>query len=468
MASATKQGSTAEAPRLGVYYRSLTVENVRCFADAQTLPLADEEGRPYHWTLLLGENGTGKTTLLQALAAISVRGGPGVVPNTPTDRDRPIEQMGLWSQLTSFHNQQKRRSLHAAMIASTSLASEPEYHCDASIESASQSAWVGRLFALQWHRGQHTNVLCAYGPTRRSIEARLGGVDTRTDEVIDFLEGKVTSLDVEEWFLQRDYAASSKATEPAAREQSRRWLDLAKETVLSILPGVTDLVPRSTGGPSGQIRLYAVTAHGTVPFRELGFGMQSTLAWVVDLAVRMMTAYPDSPHPLSEPAVCLVDEIDLHLHPRWQRVLLQQLSARFPNVQFVATAHSPLIVQAAPDANVVVLRREGERVVIDRAPESVRHWRVDQILTSDLFGLPSARPAALDGLIEERERLLAKEQPSAKDTSRLAALRAEIGAHPAGESPTLLEAEELLLELTRAKTEAVKKNGAVGAKRKKA
>ena len=102
------------------------------------------------------------------------------------------------------------------------------------------------------------------------------------------------------------------------------------------------------------------------------------------------------------------------------------------------------------------------------APESVRHWRVDQILTSDLFGLPSARPAALDGLIEERERLLAKERPSAKDTSRLAALRAEIGAHPAGESPTLLEAEELLLELTRAKTEAVKKNGSMGAKRKKA
>ncbi|MEZ4405373.1 MAG: AAA family ATPase [Polyangiales bacterium] len=272
----------------------------------------------------------------------------------------------------------------------------------------------------------------------------------------DFLRGEVTSLDVEEWFLQRDYAASSNATEPAERERSRRWLELAKQTVLSILPGVTDLVPRSTGGPSGQIRLHAVTEYGTVPFRELGFGMQSTLAWVVDLAVRMMTAYPDSDDPLSEPAVCLVDEIDLHLHPKWQRVLLQQLSERFPNVQFIATAHSPLIVQAAPDANVVVLRREKDRVVIDRAPESVRNWRVDQILTSDLFGLPSARPAALDELFAEREKLLAKEKPTAKDRARLDAIREEIGANPQGESPTLLEAEELLLELTRDKVVAAK------------
>lgn len=468
MASATKQGDEKKAPQLGVYYRSLTVENVRCFADAQTLPLSDEKGRPYHWTLILGENGTGKTTLLQALAAISIRGWTENNLSTPADSSRFFEQLTRWSQINSAFRPQSQKRLRAGMTVSTGLDADSLYSDEAWFDLDGLDEPYGNTFSIDREVGSPANVLCAYGPMRRSIDARLGAVDARKDEVIDFLEGKVTSLDVEEWFLQRDYAASSTATEPAAREESRRWLAIARETVLSILPGVTDLVPRSTGGPTGQIRLYAVTAHGTVPFRELGFGMQSTLAWVVDLAVRMMTAYPDSADPLKEPAVCLVDEIDLHLHPRWQRVLLQQLSERFPNVQFVATAHSPLIVQAAPDANVVVLRRDGERVVIDRAPESVRNWRVDQILTSDLFGLPSARPAALDGLIEERERLLAKEKPSAKDTSRLAALRAEIGAHPAGESPTLLEAEELLLELTRAKTEAVKKNGSMGAKRKKA
>jgi energy-coupling factor transporter ATP-binding protein EcfA2 len=52
---------------LGAYFLSLTLENVRCFRERQTLRLADAAGRPARWTVLLGENGTGKTTLLQAL-----------------------------------------------------------------------------------------------------------------------------------------------------------------------------------------------------------------------------------------------------------------------------------------------------------------------------------------------------------------------------------------------------------------
>ncbi len=67
----------------------------------------------------------------------------------------------------------------------------------------------------------------------------------------------------------------------------------------------------------------------------------------------------------------LVDEIDLHLHPRWQRDLIGFLTARFPNAQFIATDHSPLIVQAAADANIALLRREGDHVVNDNNPETI-------------------------------------------------------------------------------------------------
>jgi ABC-type molybdenum transport system ATPase subunit/photorepair protein PhrA len=56
-----------ETVGLGAYFLSLTLENVRCFADKQVLRLADAAGRPARWTVLLGENGTGKTTLLQTL-----------------------------------------------------------------------------------------------------------------------------------------------------------------------------------------------------------------------------------------------------------------------------------------------------------------------------------------------------------------------------------------------------------------
>jgi len=168
------------------------------------------------------------------------------------------------------------------------------------------------------------------------------------------------------------------------------------------------------------------------------------VAWMVDFASRLFDLYPKSPNPLAEPAVVLVDEIDLHLHPRWQRTLMGYLSERFPNTQFIATAHSPLVVQAAQDANIVLLRREGDHVVIENNVEAVRNWRVDQILTSDLFGLESARPPETEKLLEERTKILSKARLTKKDRERLKELEEEIGPLPTGETPEEIEAMDVI------------------------
>ena len=131
----------------------------------------------------------------------------------------------------------------------------------------------------------------------------------------------------------------------------------------------------------------------------------------------MFERYPDSADPLAEPAVVLVDEIDLHMHPRWQRQIIDDPGSRFPRTQFIVTAHSPLIVQAAGDANIVLLRREGDHVVIDNDPEVLRNLRVDQILTSELFGLESARPPQIEEPLKERREILAKPKLTARDRS---------------------------------------------------
>jgi len=167
-------------------------------------------------------------------------------------------------------------------------------------------------------------------------------------------------------------------------------------------------------------------------------------AWIVDLSSRLFERYGTLTDPLSGPAVCLVDEIDLHLHPRWQRDLITRLTALFPNTQFIATAHSPLVVQAAPDANIVVLKRQGDSVIIDNAPRSVRKWRVDQILTSELFDIPSARAPELDEAIRERDEILAKPVLSDDDERRLAELRAAIGDLPHGDTPEDIEAMDVI------------------------
>ena len=102
------------------------------------------------------------------------------------------------------------------------------------------------------------------------------------------------------------------------------------------------------------------------------------------------------------------------------------------------------MVQAAGDANFALLRREGDHVVIDNDPEVLRNWRVDQILTSELFGLESARPPQIEEPLKERREILAKPKLTARDRKRLGELEARIGDLPAGESAEDRRAMELI------------------------
>jgi predicted ATP-binding protein involved in virulence len=231
--------------------------------------------------------------------------------------------------------------------------------------------------------------------------------------------------------LRLDYSAT-KASADQLRQRDR--LEQVKQLLLSILPEVNAIRLGAGSGANPTPRVDFQTPYGWVPLRQLGFGYQTLIAWMVDFASRMVERYPDSPDPLAEPAVVLVDEIDLHLHPTWQRKLIGYLSERFPNTQFIATAHSPLVVQAAVGANLAVLRREGDHVVIDNDVEAIRGWRIDQVLTSDLFGLPSARPPELDEPLARRQELLAKPRLTEKDRRELAELEKRIGELPAGET----------------------------------
>jgi len=169
------------------------------------------------------------------------------------------------------------------------------------------------------------------------------------------------------------------------------------------------------------------------------------VAWLVDLAARMFDYYPESPNPLTEPAIVLVDEIDLHLHPKWQRKIFNYLSEKFPKTQFIVTAHSPLIVQSAPnDANIVLLRKEGDHVVIDNDIKNVQNWRIDQIMSSDLFGIESSRSPEIEKTLQERKTLLQKTELSPQEQQRLNELNQQIRNLPTAENPEDIEAMDII------------------------
>lgn len=79
---------------------------------------------------------------------------------------------------------------------------------------------------------------------------------------------------------------------------------------------------------------------------QLSGGYKAVLSVVADIAKRMSIANPDSANPLDEEAVILIDELDLHLHPRWQKTIVEDLKRAFPNCQFIISTHSPFIIQS--------------------------------------------------------------------------------------------------------------------------
>src|SRR2546423_2010075 len=427
------------------YFLSITLENIRCFGPRQTLDLSNGKGRPSQWTIILGDNGVGKTTLLQSIVALT----PVVFPTLAEEETR--------KEVVPRYFTDKRMEWEPFRYGNDDFYLSVDFFVGAELSEKKlgkeiKDLYVGRnLDYVKTNENETTwnifrklkrangknykdlgEIVCfGYGASRRMGETSLSE-KAEDDPYASLFSDNVALLNAEEWLLQADYAAhASKSSRAQKRAKDRR--DEIKSILIKLLPDVDD--NKFTQLTEEQLKpgIEVKTPYGWVSIKELSLGYKTLIAWMVDLASRLFDTYPDSPNPLAEPAVVLVDEIDLHLHPKWQRNLMSFLSELFPNTQFIATAHSPLIVQAATDANVVLLRRESDHVVIDNDVKAIHGWRVDQILTSDLFGLESARPPQLDSLLAERTPILSKAKLTKKDSERLEKIQEETGCMRTGE-----------------------------------
>ncbi len=274
-------------------------------------------------------------------------------------------------------------------------------------------------------------------------------------------------LNPEEWLIRSHYES---LLESEFQEKRRQKLNKIIETLKRVLPDVKDVRFSDKAIEGKQIPQPIVefhTPYGWVESKDLSLGYRTSMAWMVDFASRMFDLYPESENPLAEPAVVLIDEIDLHLHPKWQRELIDYLTNLFSNTQFIVTTHSPLIVQSAVarDANIIVCQRERDHVVIEQITENLKNMRVDQILTADYFNLPTARPKNIEPFLKERQKILSKAKLTKKDEKRLEELEERIGSVPVMENPKYDEAMDIIL---RAAEKLGKENGVSNDSHKKA
>jgi hypothetical protein len=442
----------------GSYFLSLELENVRCFSQRQTLDLSDGNGRPARWTILLGENGTGKTTILQMLVAFrpDLQSPRDKSPHGITDPGSSLTLPILESGYSDFRSLFRGGGGHIPKIDTIYFNSTGIKKYAITIHNSGNHGKTFECRALVENvngDGDLVFPLCfAYGASRNASTSS-SDLAERGDAFEGLFVDDAKLRNAEGWLLRLDYSASKPSS---VQKRQQRQLGMVKDVLTNVLPDVTEIRFDASSGVWPTPTVQFATPYGWVSLRQLGYGYRTMIAWIVDFASRMVERYPDSPDPLAEPAVVLVYEIDLHLHPKWQRELIGFLTERFPNTQFIVTAHSPLIVQAATDANIAVLKREGDHVVIENQPETIRGWRIDQVLTSDLFGLETARPPDMERLLLRRKKLLTKSRMTAADKKELKRLESQLGPIPTGESFEQAKTMELIeesLEFLRKKLE---------------
>ena len=132
--------------------------------------------------------------------------------------------------------------------------------------------------------------------------------------------------------------------------------------------------------------LMYIDNNNIIPLRLMSSGYRSLVRMVADIAYRMAILNPDLKEEVvhKTPGVIMIDELDLHLHPRWQWKIIQALQKTFPKVQFIATTHSSIIIASAENINIINLYdKDEENQTLDISLEyrkSAKGWQIGDVL----------------------------------------------------------------------------------------
>ena len=363
--------------------KNLHIQNLR---GIRNLFIDIDEDSPI---VFLGENGSGKTTLLKSIARFAA--------NLFLNFTGEPERYGILSKYfklkpnidISYQCIQASNSIEFTFssIEFPSLQINSKYEINSDklyllpleVEEINKKSISYRDWILSNLKKDSTASLpiCAYYPVSRSVESLILDDsetledDKSKDEDDDYLLYPQLLIYREElvsrqnfprffkWFKIREDLENEQRLN-RDNEYRDRQLKSVREAITSIIPEFTNLrIKRS------PLDMVVLKDDQELSFESLSDGEKCFLSMVGDIARRLAIANPDiNKNPLNGDGLILIDEIELHLHPEWQRRVIPSLVKTFPNCQFIFTTHSPQVLGEV-QGRVYCLSRTDEGIVAE-------------------------------------------------------------------------------------------------------
>jgi predicted ATP-binding protein involved in virulence len=364
-----------------LYLKKLRVKDARCFRDVEVDFMRG--AKPRMRSIIIGRNGTGKTSLQRAIA-ISLcqqREASALMGELAGDFVRRNKKGNFADRAVIELELCDPTSPTTAFRTTTEVARDPSGQETIQKRTEPEDFPWERIF------------VAGYGVNRgaRHRESRQGY--SRLDAMRSLFSDDTPLLDPE---------ATLRTLKLADAEHDRAYLSATKRHLRALL-GLHQNYEIDVSARSVQVH----GPWGTMPFHALGDGYRGTAGWVLDLVGMALVAGRTDIGDLS--GVVLIDEIDEHLHPSWQRTLLPMLGKRFPRLQIVGTTHSAMTIVECESEELIICTQQYAVANVHQDVPSPQGRTADEILRGEWFGLSTVLDEKSRRLLDQYQKAVANQ-----------------------------------------------------------